>query len=456
MDLVESVGAPRPRHFCRLPCLRQVARSLLKFSRRSLRLTTRNVYCRLSRGSIKAKGPTVQIISWNSRLGRRAHPPFLVSAHQSAQVRRKQIRDAQRAYRSRQQSLLTSLKERNAQLEDVVAQLSQIMHSFHSTRADPTLPPSKLPEAVGILEEEITQQLKRAEASAPGRSHRHSTQFPRFQERMQRLLVQPASESEKTICPPPSISTQSNSPFWTSFLRTSHPLIPSVHRTPHNASLDIFPALTDSCDQPITYTTTGFTQRLFRACAESGYSYLTNEAVADQEMWHEFGLMLQSMPRAQVTSYFKRVLETEPCNPVEDFHFPFISLGGAGTHFPRAKRLSIGSSGLQNLLPFQTTNGIKEVHSDEEWFDIHDIEGFLLSQGISLKSDRSRLMKPLLLNTPSMPLEQPTLDQAIHTQSLSTVGQHESRTLIMSIDESFIVSGKHQSFNIKLAWLTSK
>lgn len=266
---------------------------------------------------------------------------------------------------------------------------------------------------------------------------------------MQNLLVQPSLDLAKTVYPPPSIVKQSDSPFWTSFLQRSHPLIPSAVRAPINASFDISTATLSPHDQSIPYATTHFTQKLFQACAESGHRYLTNDAVTDQEMWHEFGLMLQKVPRAQITSYFQRVLAATPCNPVEDFQFPFISLGGAGTHFPRTKQMSIGASGLQNLLPFQTTNGIMELPSDEQWFDVHDVEGFLSSRRILLQSNRSLPTNTELVDTQSMssrPL-QPFFEQNVGNEYIS-FDRNSSIMPILTIDENFIITGKYKISNI--------
>ncbi|KAJ5226710.1 uncharacterized protein N7469_006716 [Penicillium citrinum] len=375
----------------------------------------------------------MQTLFWHSRFSRHYGPSLiLLTADDMPQGRRKQIRDAQRAYRSRQKDLFISLQERNGQLEDAIGHLSQIMHSFHEVRSNAALPLPKLPEAVDILEKEIIQQLRRAERSSIGYHPKRPEENTNFNDKMQRLLVQPSSDLVKAACPPPSISRQSDSPFWTSFLQTSHPLIPKARQTPCESSFGNPLAVTDSHDKPISYATTPFTQRLFKACAESGHRYLTNEAVSDREMWHEFGLVLQDTPRAEVASYFKRVLAAVPCNPIQDFRFPFISLGGAGSHFS-VKRMSIITSGLQNLLPFQTTNGIKEVPSDEEWFDIHDVEGYLTSRNILLQSSQSS-QTPMLLD-----IAKTNTKYSIFGHPLPLDQQDDVAPAIF-IDEDFIIS----------------
>ncbi|KAJ5741935.1 hypothetical protein N7533_011344 [Penicillium manginii] len=405
------------------------------------------------RDTVRPRGRPCKSSTGTDNSVRTSLPLFFVRHLPDLQERRRQIRDAQRAYRSRQQSLLESLKERNAHLEDVVGQLSQIMHSFHQTKASPHLPLSNLPKAVDLLEDEITLQLKRAEAPSlrenSQQNSQHYANLPMFQEKMQHLLVQPSLDLAKTVYPPTPVVKQSDSPFWTSFLQTSHLLIPGVPPTLYNASCDTSTGPLDLHGPPIPYATTPFTQKLFRACAESGHRYLMNDTVTDHEMWREFGLMLQKVPRVEVTLYFKRVLAATPCNPIEDFRFPFISLGGAGTHFPRTRQISIGASGLHNLLPFQTTNGIKELPSDEEWFDVHDVEGFLSSRGILLKSNRSLPTNSELSGTRfiSHGSSQSFLEQTMEGDCLS-FDEDLSITPIMSVDETSIIGGRYKASSI--------
>ena len=41
-------------------------------------------------------------------------------------------------------------------------------------------------------------------------------------------------------------------------------------------------------------------------------------------------------------------------------------------------------SGIHNLLPFQETNGVRVIPSEEEWFDVKDVEEYLVNKGIQL------------------------------------------------------------------------
>ena len=107
--------------------------------------------------------------------------------------------------------------------------------------------------------------------------------------------------------------------------------------------------------------------------------------------------------------------------------------------------MSIATSGFQNLLPFQTTNGIKEVPSDEEWFDVHDVEGYLRSRNMAFKSCQL-LLTPALLDSSAANTDFPT---SISGQSLSP-DQHDYIALASFIDEDFIISGMHQAFKTRI------
>ncbi|PIG87131.1 hypothetical protein AARAC_009711 [Aspergillus arachidicola] len=83
-------------------------------------------------------------------------------------VRRTQLREAQRAYRSRQQSLLASLKSRVARLEDAFGQLNQIMDSFDAQVIKPgaQMSHAQLFQAVKLFQNEICFQLERVDSHA--------------------------------------------------------------------------------------------------------------------------------------------------------------------------------------------------------------------------------------------------------------------------------------------------
>ena len=342
-------------------------------------------------------------------------------------------------------------------LEEALDKINNIADSLHLVAtADVSLPRSRLVEAVQRIENEIRHRTKCAlDASSTQDRPGH---FFDFQEQVQYLLTPPPAEqpsaSRMTPAPTPTpaapLSTsQQKSNFWSSFTQTSHLLIPNT--TPRSTPTSDQISLGLSSDLsitpptiPIAYANTPFTQRLFRACAESGFRYLTNETVSDEEMWPQFGLMLQRMPRAQIIAYFRRVVATVPCNPLQDARFPFLSLGGAGGHFN--VRHPQGRPGLQYLWALQAANGVVELQSDEEWFDVHDIEGFLVNQGLELTGPQAAsLNNALALYTPG------AYGADILTASASAFGGVSETTQgsgrwIKTINEDALVEGEFHSF----------
>ncbi|KAL1859924.1 hypothetical protein Plec18170_001871 [Paecilomyces lecythidis] len=314
------------------------------------------------------------------------------------QLRRKQIREAQRAYRSRQQSLLSDLKSRVSQLENALDETRRMVDSFHGQIIQSETSPSQpqLMRTVALLCQEISTELRcpehRYQESEKGCSYaRAARRSQEFDKKLKGLLLEPSQSPplghEQPSLPIVSTSNSSTPEFWRFFFQSGNALLPPI--TTGGDSCDPWPRLTSpghhiaTVDRPIEYTTSPFTRRLFHACAKAGHQYLTNSRVTDEGMWQEFGLVLQNIPRQEIASYFGRVLKANPCTPIEDQRFPFISLGGAGNHFlPTAER-------AQNLHKFQSTNGVRVLASLDDWFDVNDVERYLISSGIRLSDDHS-------------------------------------------------------------------
>ncbi|KAE8377207.1 hypothetical protein BDV26DRAFT_282041 [Aspergillus bertholletiae] len=362
-------------------------------------------------------------------------------------VRRTQLREAQRAYRSRQQSLLTSLKSRVTRLEDAFGQLNQIMDSFDAQIIKPGagMSHSQLFQAVKLFQNEICFQLERVDSHAsPGKGNGRSSTTqsqnpqPRPSDRSSPSSPRPIDKE------PTNIATWTkekalSSDFWRRFLGSSNGFLPPIASTaPEPNTCVRVTSPPDHEDRIIEYTTSTFTERLYRTCAENGYRLVCNDTVTDDEIWPQFGLVLQTVPREQVQRYFERVLRTKPCNPVHDRRFSFVSLGGAGTHFP-----STGQGfRSESLLQFRQTNGVLAIPSDEEWFDVKDVEGFLIEQGIKTEDSYQTSVTP---SSPmnSNPSTRPGLllpsDNIIGPSDLTVLGQTTSSNTVMVLDEAAVI-----------------
>ncbi|OGM41447.1 hypothetical protein ABOM_010094 [Aspergillus bombycis] len=362
-------------------------------------------------------------------------------------VRRTQLREAQRAYRSRQQLLLASLKSRVARLEDAFGQLAQIMDSFDNQVIKPgaQMSHAQLFQAVKLFQNEICFQLERTDSRVlpnEGKKRSSATQSQRPQ---QSSSDRPSSsgpcqvDKENISVPTWTKEKAFSSDFWRRFLGSSNGFLPPVASTAHepNACIRVTSSI-DREDHAIEYTASTFTERLYRTCAENGHRLVCNDTLTDEEMQPQFGLLLQTVPREQIRLYFEKVLGMESCNPVRDRRFPFISLGGAGTHFPSARQ----DSRSQNLHRFRETNGVLEIPSDEEWFDISDMEGFLMEQGIKTEECYGAFVTSSS-RTNSNPSTRPGLllpsGDIIGSSDLNIPSQTTSSNVVMVLDETTII-----------------
>ncbi|KAB8240382.1 hypothetical protein BDV35DRAFT_398677 [Aspergillus flavus] len=363
-------------------------------------------------------------------------------------VRRTQLREAQRAYRSRQQSLLASLKSRVARLEDAFGQLKQIMDSFDAQVIKPgaQMSHAQLFQAVKLFQNEICFQLERVDSHAsPKEAKERSSTTTQSQKPQQRSSDRQSSSgpwqvnTETTSVPTWTKEKAFSSDFWRRFLGSSNGFLPPVASTAHepNACISVASSIGHE-DHAIDYTTSAFTERLYRTCAENGLRLMCNDTVTDEEMQPQFGLVLQTVPREQIRLYFERVLRMKPCNPVHDRRFPFISFGGAGTHFPSAGQ----DSRSQNLLRFRETNGVSAIPSDEEWFDIKDIEGFLIEQGIKTE-ERYEASVTSSSITNSNPSARPGLllpsGNLVGSADLTSHSPTASSNVVMVLDEATLI-----------------
>jgi hypothetical protein len=101
------------------------------------------------------------------------------------------------------------------------------------------------------------------------------------------------------------------------------------------------------------------------------------------------------LSREDLTSYFEASLPARlyPAHMNDWQEIPFLSVGGAGTHYPPSSSSSPISAnptqGPQNQGPVREDplSGFPRVvqeNMDEKWFDIRDLEGFLATREICL------------------------------------------------------------------------
>lgn len=142
---------------------------------------------------------------------------------------------------------------------------------------------------------------------------------------------------------------------------------------------------------------TTFARRLTRSCLETGLQLLNNADIRPAALNYVFKLSLPYLTPDQIRARFKIMLSRNQYEDLDWWDTPFISLGGAGTHYPRRDArgniirqrngwtvkeggsTNKGTTRLQSLEngQYQDLEGVDLTGFEGEWFDAHDVEGYL-------------------------------------------------------------------------------
>lgn len=176
-------------------------------------------------------------------------------------------------------------------------------------------------------------------------------------------------------------SQQHNSPRGESYptFRTEAP-VPSIGPPPRTYSFE----------------ESTFARRLHRATLEAGYQLVLDPNMSPQRLYRAFRLSLMIVDRSKLTLILKNLLERGPDDSL-DSGMPMVHIGGAGTHYSRKDKFGVlqpkkqaeplGTMGPQALNVLQHANLTSDVTVniigfEGEWFDPHDVEGYLAEKGI--------------------------------------------------------------------------
>ncbi|KAK8173314.1 hypothetical protein IWX90DRAFT_138339 [Phyllosticta citrichinensis] len=177
------------------------------------------------------------------------------------------------------------------------------------------------------------------------------------------------------------------------------------------------PSLTTSPEIQLPYTysfqETTFARRLQRACLERGFHLLSNSQLRPGAFQRVFRICRHYATRDEIQRQFRALLQQSVLEPIEFLNSPFIHLGGAGTHYPQR-------DGNGNIVPRKTDWNVRRIgpwatkaeldliraglnpriswsreleedlrQYDGEWFDSHDVEGYLEELGIRIDAQAS-------------------------------------------------------------------
>ncbi|KAJ4358267.1 uncharacterized protein N0V89_002847 [Didymosphaeria variabile] len=158
--------------------------------------------------------------------------------------------------------------------------------------------------------------------------------------------------------------------------------------------------LTTKSPKPIwTYShdETTFARRLTRASLETGFHLLSSANQRPAALEYVFKLSLPYMTLNQLRDRFKELLARGTDEELDFWSTPFIHLGGAGTHYPRKDAQGsiikppstwtvrrIGPIDKE-MIRAENSEDPSQSHDlnidltgfEGEWFDAHDVEGYL-------------------------------------------------------------------------------
>jgi hypothetical protein len=151
---------------------------------------------------------------------------------------------------------------------------------------------------------------------------------------------------------------------------------------------------------PVTtysFQETTFARRLARAALETGFQLLSNANARPAALNYVFKLSLPYFTLEQMRTRFRIVMSRTIDEDLDWWDHPFIHLGAAGTHYPRRDATgnilpvkngwtvrSIGPREKKMNILVNTEDGRTEEmmgvdlsDMEGEWFDSHDVQGYL-------------------------------------------------------------------------------
>ena len=155
-----------------------------------------------------------------------------------------------------------------------------------------------------------------------------------------------------------------------------------------------------------SYQESTFARRLHRFCLEQTYSWLMDPSSPPAWIVHVFGLLPCLPDMDSVQRNYRRVLQAGVGEPLEVRVLPFYPIGGAGMHYPRkdadgqlvypentrepnrilgrAVNAMYGDDMSDTGEQRKKERQLQMLDLEGDWFDCHDVQGYLEHLGIGL------------------------------------------------------------------------
>lgn len=173
--------------------------------------------------------------------------------------------------------------------------------------------------------------------------------------------------------------------------------------------IDLFPVLTNNTTlpSPVTYSfqESTFSRRLLRATMERAFHLLCTKRYRPHIYERVFCLCLKHTSHENLVRSFRDAIAKGANEEIENFDHPLITLGGAGTHYP--KRDAFGTPVYKPnqwrirrddtyptfVIEDEHGNtrdlGVDTAGYEGEWFDPLDIQGYLEERGCHIDAQSS-------------------------------------------------------------------
>ncbi|KAJ5502301.1 hypothetical protein N7463_005175 [Penicillium fimorum] len=336
--------------------------------------------------------------------------------------RRLQIRRAQRTYRLKKENTIQTLQSRVNVLEQTLQNVSDLLGGAHrdatdSFNGDATLQPSV--DYLARTRELILTEINKTRFTFPNEND------------LQLEQTNGASRGRGTFGYKVSLTRpqKENSTIPSQYPRYNRARSPSplINRILPTATIYTY-----------SHQESSLSRRLHRFSLEHTYRWLTDPRTEPALLSRVFGLVpcIHDMPG--IIRNFRRTLQSEIGSELEFVKMPFYTLGGAGKHFPRAdvdgnpvypensrrpgnilrrmvrilqrggiqdwdedwsgerEPVAVTLEGLvaETQVPMSKEERIRSLELDGEWFDCHDVQGYLEHRGLVLDGSAVRLGVP--------------------------------------------------------------
>ncbi|KAI9749113.1 MAG: hypothetical protein M4579_006993, partial [Chaenotheca gracillima] len=157
-------------------------------------------------------------------------------------------------------------------------------------------------------------------------------------------------------------------------------------------------------EPPLTYSSSEstFARYLQRFTFEHAYKILSDPRTPTQDVAKVFALSLCFRSRDQILGRLRGIASKTSHDIMDNWGAPYLHWGGAGTHYPRLDAdgrslpipnfWSVQSIGPYHFGPGQPIRNLSALtdHVDlspfeGEWFDAHDVEGYLREKGVQFQ-----------------------------------------------------------------------